>query len=237
MVVSLLKKGNIYKEICTRERENIYKRKTRYINTHTHTHIYIYENIYEKENIGKGKGALTIHVVIYTKLSSQLLQWGTHVNPWLIHVNVWQKPLQYCKVISLQLIIIIIILKKTCLFQNGEEHHLNLLRHFIDILVLIQSEHYLYNLGRIFTFIFYLQNWVWQGGALNYAISKEEGKDACIYWVLSIYRALCYMHPHVFEALGVDVSVILYCQSATICNTTKKQNIFVNNCWHLMAIS
>ena len=29
---------------------------------------------------------------------------GTHVNPWLIHVNVWQKPLQYCKVISLQLI-------------------------------------------------------------------------------------------------------------------------------------
>ena len=29
---------------------------------------------------------------------------GTHVNPWLIHVNVWQKPLQYGKVISLQLI-------------------------------------------------------------------------------------------------------------------------------------
>ena len=30
--------------------------------------------------------------------------WGTHINPWLIHVNVGQKPLQYCKVISLQLI-------------------------------------------------------------------------------------------------------------------------------------
>ena len=30
--------------------------------------------------------------------------WGTHVNPWLIHVNVWQKLLQYCKVISLQVI-------------------------------------------------------------------------------------------------------------------------------------
>ena len=28
---------------------------------------------------------------------------GTHVHPWLIHVNVWQKPLQYCKVISLQI--------------------------------------------------------------------------------------------------------------------------------------
>ena len=30
--------------------------------------------------------------------------WGIHVTPWLILVNVWQKPLQYCKVISLQLI-------------------------------------------------------------------------------------------------------------------------------------
>ena len=30
-------------------------------------------------------------------------RWGTHVHPWLIHVNVWQKPPQYCKVISLQL--------------------------------------------------------------------------------------------------------------------------------------
>ena len=29
---------------------------------------------------------------------------GTPVNPWLIHVNIWQKPLQYCKVISVQLI-------------------------------------------------------------------------------------------------------------------------------------
>ena len=30
--------------------------------------------------------------------------WGIHVNPSLIHANTWQKPLQYCKVISLQLI-------------------------------------------------------------------------------------------------------------------------------------
>ena len=29
--------------------------------------------------------------------------WWTHVHPWLIHVNVWQKPLQYSKVINLQL--------------------------------------------------------------------------------------------------------------------------------------
>ena len=32
------------------------------------------------------------------------LGWGIHVYPRLIHVNLWQKPLQYCKVISLQLI-------------------------------------------------------------------------------------------------------------------------------------
>ena len=30
--------------------------------------------------------------------------WGIHVNPWLIQINIWQIPLQYCKVISLQLI-------------------------------------------------------------------------------------------------------------------------------------
>ena len=29
--------------------------------------------------------------------------WGTHVHPWLSHVNVWKKPLQYCRVVSLQL--------------------------------------------------------------------------------------------------------------------------------------
>ena len=27
----------------------------------------------------------------------------SYVHPWLIHVSVWQKPPQYCKVISLQL--------------------------------------------------------------------------------------------------------------------------------------
>ena len=29
--------------------------------------------------------------------------WGTQVHSWLIHVNGWQKPPQYCKLISLQL--------------------------------------------------------------------------------------------------------------------------------------
>ena len=31
-------------------------------------------------------------------------EWGIHVTPWLIHVNVWQNPLKCCEVISLQLI-------------------------------------------------------------------------------------------------------------------------------------
>ena len=31
------------------------------------------------------------------------IRMGTHVHSWLIHVNVWQKPLLDCKVISLQL--------------------------------------------------------------------------------------------------------------------------------------
>ena len=30
--------------------------------------------------------------------------WGIHVNPWLVCINVWQNPLQYCRVIGLQLI-------------------------------------------------------------------------------------------------------------------------------------
>ena len=33
--------------------------------------------------------------------------WGTHVHPWLTHVNVWQKSLQYCKVVGLQFKLII----------------------------------------------------------------------------------------------------------------------------------
>ena len=45
--------------------------------------------------------------------------WGTHVNPWLIHVNVWQKPLQYCKIISLQLIKI--NEKKNCTSKKKKE--------------------------------------------------------------------------------------------------------------------
>ena len=29
--------------------------------------------------------------------------WGTDVHPWLTHVNVWQKPLQYCNYPSIKI--------------------------------------------------------------------------------------------------------------------------------------
>ena len=47
-----------------------------------------------------------------------------HVTPWLIHVNVWQKPLQYCKVISLQLIKINEKKKKNSTFRKLRSWHL-----------------------------------------------------------------------------------------------------------------
>ena len=45
------------------------------------------------------------------------ISWGIPVYPWLIHVNVWQKPLQSCKVISLHLNFI----PKQALRDGGEQ--------------------------------------------------------------------------------------------------------------------
>ena len=63
--------------------------------------------------------------------------WGTHVNPWLIHVSVWQKPLQYCKVISLQLIKINEKKKKTYIhsFPLPPNHPSNNYRTFPWLLI------------------------------------------------------------------------------------------------------
>ena len=72
--------------------------------------------------------------------------WGTHVNPWLIHVNVWQKPLQYCEAISLQLIKIngkknhILLNFKVCKYFIKKESRFELtllLRSCIKILIFI----------------------------------------------------------------------------------------------------
>ena len=51
--------------------------------------------------------------------------WRTHVNPWLIHISVWQKPLQYCKVISLQLIKINEEKEKTLHITLSRKYKLN----------------------------------------------------------------------------------------------------------------
>ena len=54
--------------------------------------------------------------------------WGIHVNPWLIHVSVWQNPLQYCKVISLQLIKIN-EKKDTFLYSNSSTQNVFIASH------------------------------------------------------------------------------------------------------------
>ena len=56
----------------------------------------------------------------------------THVHPWLIHVNVWQNPLQYCKVISPQLNKINYFLKIS-----------NIVRHWPNLLILLAEYVYL----------------------------------------------------------------------------------------------
>ena len=63
--------------------------------------------------------------------------WGTHVNPWLIHVNVWQKPLQYCKVISLQLIKI--NEKKSCTCFSNIWYTTYIMKLFVFIIPLLLS--------------------------------------------------------------------------------------------------
>ena len=55
-----------------------------------------------------------------------------HVHPWLIHVNVWQNPLQYCKVISPQLNKINYFLKIS-----------NIVRHWPNLLILLAEYVYL----------------------------------------------------------------------------------------------
>ena len=84
--------------------------------------------------------------------------WGTHVNPWLIHVNAWQKPLQFCKVISLQLIKI-----------NGKKEKKTLVpldssRSFI-VYLLSNSQHFL--------FIFPCEYWGFHCGS--------AGKECLLY--------------------------------------------------------
>ena len=61
------------------------------------------------------------------------LGWGTHVNPWLIHVSVWQKPLQYCKIISLQLI-------KINEKEKIARRNINNLRYADDTTLIAESE-------------------------------------------------------------------------------------------------
>ena len=53
-----------------------------------HSKLVLWDN--QRDRVGKGDGR-------------GVQDGGTHINPWLIHVNVWQKPPQYYKLISFQL--------------------------------------------------------------------------------------------------------------------------------------
>ena len=68
-------------------------------------------------------------------------RWGTHVHPWLIHVNIRKKPLQYCKVVSLQLNF---FFKGTFLFLSFSFSpflHLNMFPHlFINSWELLEND-------------------------------------------------------------------------------------------------
>ena len=67
--------------------------------------------------------------------------WGTHVNPWLIHVSVWQKPLQYYKAISFQPIKINDKKKKKKNERTEkptrvlEEHQIVYFKHFFQVTI------------------------------------------------------------------------------------------------------
>ena len=67
--------------------------------------------------------------------------WGAHVNPWLIHVNVWQKPLQYYKVISFQVIKVNEKKKYNRTIGIGYTRlHMNVTFHSIILFILIYFE-------------------------------------------------------------------------------------------------
>ena len=67
------------------------------------------------DSVGEGEGGMIWEgsietcILSYVKLIASpgsMHEAGAHVHPWLIHVDVWQKPQQYCKVIILQLKVI-----------------------------------------------------------------------------------------------------------------------------------
>ena len=69
---------------------------------HYHSRAERPENGKQQRKFHKGKGKLGEFMFVYLDIFKGR-GWGTHVHPWLIHVNVWQKPLQYCTIFSLQL--------------------------------------------------------------------------------------------------------------------------------------
>ena len=95
--------------------------------------------------------------------------WGTHVHPWLIHVNVWQKPLQYCKVISLQL--------KYINFKN--------------FLLLISS--YIIVIKKNTWYNFNFLKFVNTSYCVLVKYGECFGKCPTCYWPVCLYLSICYI--------------------------------------------
>ena len=55
--------------------------------------------------------------------------WGTRVHLWRIHIDVWQKPLQYCKAITLQLNILNFFFKKGRGCEKNDKNVLHVYLH------------------------------------------------------------------------------------------------------------
>jgi len=54
--------------------------------------------------VGLGKTNLLVSLPFHSwEVEGRFKREGTYVYLWLIYVNVWQKPIQYCKAIILQL--------------------------------------------------------------------------------------------------------------------------------------
>ena len=87
----------------------------------TRNHVYYYMwNRWPVQvcRMKQGTQSRCTETTLRDKMRREAQDVGTHVHSWLIHINVWQKPPQYCKVISLQLNKFFLVKKKKKLLGN-----------------------------------------------------------------------------------------------------------------------
>ena len=110
--------------------------------------------------------------------------WETNVNPWLIHVNVWQKLLQCCKVISLQLIKI-----------NGKKKTTILTNNLVKYLFLKYLKNYL----KVYTMMIAL--------LISYLQSQSYYKDQLKITGEAFWNCKCQIHETVLTVIKITASL------------------------------